>query len=242
MPKLLKTQLLPTISGIKDPDTKQWAEKLNATLEEIFRRIAVRVEDSLWGDIPGGNYVTIDSTTGHIDLFGQATVWEDIQTSLIGRQLQSVAGKVDYNWDENSITFASGGDIAVANDRVNWSIQLRHRTKASSDVYPHIHFEQVTSNDVTFTLKYRLQANGSAKTSDWTTITANVADDTVFTYSAGTLNQILKFPAITVGSGISDVLQFQMARTDATAGDVEVTFVDCHFEADDLGSNTEYTK
>ncbi|UCH51648.1 MAG: hypothetical protein JSV54_02515 [Chloroflexota bacterium] len=40
MAKLLRTQLFPACSGIKEPATKTWAEKLTVFLDETFRRVA----------------------------------------------------------------------------------------------------------------------------------------------------------------------------------------------------------
>jgi len=40
MSKLLKTQLFPATTGIKDPSTKAWAEKLITFLDDIFRKVA----------------------------------------------------------------------------------------------------------------------------------------------------------------------------------------------------------
>jgi hypothetical protein len=38
--KLLRTQLFPTTSGIKDEATKSWAEKFTSFLDDTFRKIA----------------------------------------------------------------------------------------------------------------------------------------------------------------------------------------------------------
>ena len=58
---------------------------------------------------------------GHPNKKGEATVWDDIQGNLIGRNLSSVAGKVDYDWAENAITFQSGVSISTQNDVINFN-------------------------------------------------------------------------------------------------------------------------
>lgn len=176
-------------------------------------------------------------------LIGQATMWDDIVNSLIGRQLQSTAGKVDYNWADNCITFESGGSISNLNDIVNWNQQFPHAARKDSSIYPHIHLEQTSTNKIIYTLKYRIQVNGAAKTTDWQTVTCNTTDNAVFPYVSGTINQIIAFPAISMlNAGLSATVQFQMTRTDSTAGDSNVTFVDCHVEYDSLGSRQAYVK
>jgi len=194
------------------------------------------------GDIAGGNYFKIKNT-GKIEFESNATVWDDIQTSLIGRQLSSTAGKVDYNWTENTITMAKGGNIATTNDRLIWNIQLSHSTKVDSNFNLHIHFEQPNSSTYEFTCQYRIQNNGSAKTTTWTTITCDSATDNIYTYVSGTLNQLVSFPSIDLtGVGISGVIQFRLVRDDTINNDIEVTFVDGHYEKSDVGSESEFVK
>jgi len=51
LPKFLRTQLFPAVSGIKDlAGIKQWAEKLTTFLDSTFRKVA---------DIPFNNSETI---------------------------------------------------------------------------------------------------------------------------------------------------------------------------------------
>lgn len=194
------------------------------------------------GDISGGNYLQIEQD-GTAQANNDATAWEDIQSSLIGKRLSSTSGKVDYNYDENTITFQPGGSMGTANDRVAWNIQMPHATKTDSTLRPHIHFEQVSSDKIEFSARYRIQVNGQAKTTAWTTITCDTDNNTLYTYVAGTLNQIVIFDAIDLtDAGLSAVVEFQMVRDDATADDIEVTFVDSHYERDTAGSRTEYSK
>jgi len=190
----------------------------------------------------GANRTKIEAD-GTLTFEGDATVWDDIVGSLIGKTLSSTAGKVDYNWAENSITFASGGDIDVANDVINFNVQIPHASKVDSAIDLHMHWEQVDSTAREFTIRHRVQNNGSAKTTDWTENIVSTQADDKFTYTSGTLNQISDLVQISMtGIGISAVVQFQIARTDAVAGDIEVTFVDMHVEKDTLGSREEYVK
>lgn len=195
------------------------------------------------GDIGGGNYIEIEAD-GSLVAKGDATMFDDLVGSLIGRQLSSAAGKVDYNWSENSITMQSGGSITTINDLLIFNYQYPHACIITGCMCLHIHWEQVNTNKIEWTIDYRIQSNNAVKTTSWTRLTANSDDDSVFTYpGSGTFNQIVELGHIDMtGAGISATVQFRIARTDVTGGNIEATFVDAHVERDALGSRTEYTK
>jgi len=190
------------------------------------------------------------TTDGTVRLSGNATAWKDMVGNLLGQRLNSTSGKVDYDWDDNCLTFNSGGSLAVAADRVQWNQQIDHQYKVGEVTFkPHVHyFQAVSSGAITpfvLSLQYRLQRNGSAKTTDWTTITCTSGTDDIYDYSASeddTYCQIAVFDDIEVECGLSDTLQFRMARTDSETGDMQVYFVDLHGEVDSFGSDTQYGK
>lgn len=174
---------------------------------------------------------------------GGATVWDDIVGSLIGQRLSSTVGGVDYNWTENTVTFQSAGDITDEADRVGMNIQIPHAAIVDGSIDLHVHWEQTDAVAREFTIKHRIQNNGSAKNTTWVTTVVSTQADDKFTYVSGTLNQISDLVDIDLtGIGISSVVQFQIARTDSVAGDIEVTFIDVHAEMDTLGSRAEYVK
>ena len=45
-----------------------------------------------------------------------------------------------------------------------------------------------------------------------------------------------------VGIGYLSTVQFRLARTDSTSGDILAVFVDAHVERDTVGSRTEFVK
>lgn len=189
-----------------------------------------------------GNYSKFEQD-GTMQAMGDATVWDDIVQSLIGQRLFSVVGKVDYNYDNNSITMQSAGSMAQANDRIIFNLEKRHGLKTASTFKLHAHWEQVSANKIEWTTDYRIQQNGTAKTTSWTRLTANSTDNSAFAYSAGTLNQITELADIDLSTaGLSATVNFRIVRDDSTAGDIEVVFIDAHAEWDMLGSRTEYTK
>ena len=198
------------------------------------------------------NNATVDSTLGK-RYSGTTTVWKDMIMDLFGRRLYSAVGTVDYDYDENAIVFSPSGSISDRNDRVGGNQEIYHEMKVGTSIsfYPHIHWWQQVTTGVefaaTFTIRYRLQDNGSGKTTSWTTftITSGGSDD-VFDFSGeadGLYNQITASSSpITLNCGISDTIQIQMTRTDANAGDVSVYFFDLHGEVDSDGSDEMLTK
>jgi len=215
---------------------------LNTYKQEIDAAGNAVIVTAEMGDKDGGNYTEVEAD-GTTQAKGDATCWDDVVISLIGRRLYTNQGTVDYNYSENAIVFSDGGDIDDDNDCVIWNLQLPHAAKIDSSCYPHIHFEQTSSDNVEFTVRYRIQDNGATKTTAWTTLTADVANDSVFEYTSGTLNQIMQLAAINLtGCAISSTIQFRMTRTDSEGGTVNVTFTDTHFEFDMLGSRQQYVK
>lgn len=174
---------------------------------------------------------------------GDATVWDDVIGSLIAKKLTAVTGKVDYNWDEITITFEPNGDIDTEADVLFFNVQIPHAQRVNSPLDLHIHWEQDSAVDRDLEIHYRIQHNGQLKTTTWTEATVSLLDDTKFTYTSGTLNQISDLIHIpSTGIGISAVVQFKIARTDNNAGDLEATFIDIHVEKDTIGSRSEYVK
>ena len=172
--------------------------------------------------------------------------WLDIVKSVVGKQLSLAAGTADNNYDEISITFNPNGSITNLNDVVGANFELNHFINMLGLFKLHIHWWQVSSNDVVFTFKYRVQKNGQAKTTAWTdgSYTVNSGGE-VFTYSADTLNQIsllLTLDLASIGVSVSDIVQVKLTRSDATAGDVDVVMLDAHVQQDGAGSLTEYSK
>ncbi|MHA1447970.1 MAG: hypothetical protein ACTSP4_00920 [Candidatus Hodarchaeales archaeon] len=171
--------------------------------------------------------------------------WDDLVGSLIARRLESTSGKLQYNYTENSITMESSGSIGNNTDRLIFNFQKPHGMSDNETMNLHVHWEQVTTNKIEFTLQYRVQSNNAVKNTTWTTVIRNSDDNSAFTYpGSGTFNQITKLAEIDLSSAsISSTIQFRLARTDSTSGDIEATFVDAHIPYDqDRGSRQEYIK
>ena len=181
------------------------------------------------------------------------TVWKDMVADLFWRTLNSTAWKVDYDWNENAIIFQPNGVITNSADRVGGNLEINHEFKVGTDILfkPHIHRFQTVTSWVAFagtiTCRYRLQRNNATKTTARTTITCNtgVGWDDIYDFTGEadwTYNQLSRFDDIVVTCWVSDTIQFQMARTDANAGDMSIYFIDLHWAVDSDGSDNETEK
>lgn len=220
----------------------------------VYRKMLAEVggdRSKGWVSGIGSDSIAVDELTvtgdlvmsgGTLIFTGDSTVWDDIQTSLIGRRLASTSGTVTYDYAENTVVFAPSGSITNTNDTVVFNLQLPHGTKIPSTMQLHMHYEQDTATSRTMTVRYRIQNNGSAKTATWTTTTA-VTTNSAFPYTSGTLNNILPLASIDLtGASLSAVVQVQMTRTDSNTGNLHALFVDAHIEKDQIGSDEEYVK
>ena len=195
------------------------------------------------GNHAAGNYTEVD-TDGTLRFVGQATVWQELKTNLFGKNVSSALGKVDFDWDENCVVFASGGDIDSASDRVqaNWQWPRFFATGTSIQIAPHFQWWQDSTTAFELTLRYRVQKTGSAKTDTWTDVTYTVGSGGErFAYSSGVLNQTSEFAPITIDVDITDTIQFMLARTDSLSGDLRMTFFGINGEVVRLGSTDKWS-
>ena len=172
--------------------------------------------------------------------------FDDLAGSISGIQLDTTRGKVDVEWGESSFKFEPSGSLATTRDRVQLNLQKMHSVKKDSSLRMHIHWEQSSTDAVVWSMQYRIQGNGAAKTTAWSTpenFPVATASNNVFTYTSGTLNQITKLSVIDWSDEmISSTVQIRLARTDSVAGNVFATFIDGHVLYDQHGSNDEYSK
>jgi len=205
-------------------------------------QIAANTEDGIiTGDATDN--VDINKTQG-LRYKGTSTVWKDMIGDLFGKRLLSTAGKVDYDFANNCIDFASGGSIGTANDRIGANVEINHEMMVGSSIvfYPHIHWFQEV---VTHTPRNSYGIN--LTTPAWNTLTMTNGSDSIFdtTNLSGEeyMGQITRSNApITVDCGLSDTFQFQVARTDSLGGTMKVFFLDEHGAVDSDGSDEEITK
>jgi len=175
-------------------------------------------------------------------------VWDDLLGSLVARRLETTTGRLQYNFENNSIIMQNGGDPTKKADRLIFNYQVPHRmllgVPGTSEFRLHLHWEQETSNKIEFQVDYRIQNNGSAKITAWTTVLSDSDNDSIFPYVGGTMNQLTRLATVDLSGAdvnLSSTVQFRVTRTDVTTGDVQAVFVDAHFPIYSLGSREEFS-
>jgi hypothetical protein len=183
------------------------------------------------------------------------TYFDDLQYQMVGQKLTSPSAHIKYGTNGDYILFAKTCDWN--DDWLTMVIQMSHRWKTGSVIYPHLHWVQTAAAMPNLLIAYRWNVNGAAtNAAAWTNI---IHSANVYTWSTGSLNQITKFGSITppVGAGLSDLVHIKIFRDVAnestlfTGGaendgnvqdDVAASSFDLHFEIDQAGSDEEYVK
>lgn len=222
-------------------------ETLNGV--RVVRARAVYSQVAYFGDY-SDNYAEFEDD-GTLRFVGDATTWRDELGPLTGSRLESPGSDIVQNLAEGTITFEASARYPT--DYLVYTLQINHDWLVQSVCEFHIHWWQANAEAANWLVGYRWQVNGAAKTVAWTEIPLTTA---LFTYTAGTLNQIsdgastITPPA---GAMLSDIFQVRLYRdyTNAstlfagaeTSGlDVEAMSADMHRRSDTLGSRTEYSK
>jgi hypothetical protein len=178
---------------------------------------------------------------------GAATTFDDRIGDALSLKVSGVG--ISTNAAEGTQDFAVTANLS---DYLYSNLQITHRWKIDSTIYPHLHFFQTVAGAPNFLLEYRWQSNDAAKTTAWTRLLINTL---VFTYTSGALNQIARTASGITASGknLSDIIQFRLYRdnanssglfagVDPVAATVGIMSFDTHFELDTLGSRQQYTK
>jgi hypothetical protein len=185
-------------------------------------------------DLSNGSFPWYDSTTGK---FEYGVRWEDLRFPFTQSKLGSSL-KPDFDQTNVGLLFPESVSTEVA----YMNAQMQHSYKIGSDIYPHIHWVQVSSDFPTWKMDYRWYEVGGDPTVAFTTVQVTTG---IITYTSGSIHQISSFPAIT-GSAISlvsSMLDIKIYRDDGNVtGDVLGKEFDIHYQIDTIGSETAAAK
>ena len=170
-----------------------------------------------------------------------ATAWDDLRAPFTQAK-QGSNLKPDFDETNVGLLFPQNDDTEIA----FIIFQLPHSYKLGSDISPHIHWQQMNSNDVVWKFDYKWFDIGDAVPANFTTVTES-AD--IITYTSGNLHQMTEFPNLDGSgiSGVSSILLVKVYRDDnvdggAGGGDALAFEFDIHYQIDSLGSFSEYAK
>lgn len=177
-------------------------------------------------------------------------VWDDLRFPFVGRNIDTAAGFIDYDYTDLGVTFAVNARYAQT-EQVSMVVQLPHSWKEGSVLVPHIHWIQSAAAVPNFMIEYRAYNNGEAPPVVWQQA---VLDHHAFDYVSGSLAQISSFPMIDMTdlriSCLVDVKFFRdsanasglFAGVDPLVAGSLVKEFDIHYQIDALGSELEFIK
>lgn len=162
--------------------------------------------------------------------------WEDLRFPATTAK-QGNTNKPDFDYTDMVLLYPDDQDST--NELTYHNAQLPHDVDTSQLLYPHIHWIQESSDTVAFRCKWRAWDLGAAATS-W--VYGSTTSSEEFTYTSGTIHQILSFEAIDLtGYTESTMIQVQIYRVDdggtgALTGDCKVLEFDIHYARNKMGT------
>lgn len=137
-----------------------------------------------------------DHIVGGWQIYG-TPAWEDVRFPLIGRNLDTSSGRIDYNYTELGVDFAANSRYA-STEQLSFIVQIPHGAETGSNIRPHLHWMQNANNTPNFIIEYRAYELGDTApaftVAKWT--------ENAIAYTSGTIQQNTGFPEIDM-SGIS---------------------------------------
>jgi hypothetical protein len=135
-------------------------------------------------------------------------------------------------------------------NEVFFEVQISHKYKEGSTIYPHVHWQPLSSAATATRVRWGLEYiwRNVGETAPLTTTTIYTTDLMPNENLIGFRHYISEFDAITgTGKTISSMLTCRLFRDGANAaddfaGEAGLLEFDIHIEIDSLGSNEEYTK
>lgn len=244
--KFFSHDVLNGLSGLYVSGVSNLVGNLNVSGNTVISQ-ELRVGSGAYiGDGGVANYVKINQS-GHLSMSGYARPWRDELIPVLSFQKQGAEITIDSS--ECVVVFQNNTKI---DDFMYTNVQLNHDKDLSTPIYPHLHYWQSEANVPHWVIQYRWQVNGAAKNTTWTT---RRWSSLVYTYTAGTLNQIVNFSGIVPpsGTGVSDIIQFRIIRdnenqstlftgNDPVAGSVYLMAADFHIQLNSIGSDEQWIK
>lgn len=181
--------------------------------------------------------------------------WDDLRFPFTGSNIDVNNGRLDYDYFNGGIKFQA--NARYPEEPVSMVCQLPHAWKEESDIHPHFHWIQQSSNIPNWLIAYKILKKNTTITleTNFNNYTLLTPSEHKFTYTSGNLEQITEFDAIDMTDvSLSDIIHFVMFRDSSNASAefagsdpsslVEIAHeFDIHFQTDfPGGSRQEYIK
>ena len=202
------------------------------------------------GDLSGGNKTVVEAD-GTIRFDGDATVWDDYVTPLTralfgGSSNDPTLTKIA---DDGAGSAGVWGFVFSDGDEVLATVQMPHRWKEGSTIYPHIHLFAMTDVDPTDNFDLEIEYWWSDINEDFPANTTLVNTEHETGVNSQYKHQLADLTAAGIdGSGhtLSSVLMIRIERVAAAAdnyaGGICIMDFDVHYEIDTIGSRVIASK
>lgn len=173
---------------------------------------------------------------GDLTLLGTATVWDDVRVSVDNVRLGSSRQPTPTAYRGGLVLAFSKQTQAVNEEIVYFSVQLPHRRKDGSTLYPHVHW--TTSNNNAGVVRWKITYSWANIGAAFPVETPDTAQDAnpgqdVHIYSEFT-------PIVGTGKTASSMLICSLSRNSSNAADTYASAaylleIDFHYEIDKMG-------
>lgn len=191
----------------------------------------------------GTDYYDIEVHNGNMDIIDAELArlaenrYDDIVFEFTPTRVNPTTSRPDFDFTNIGLLFPRNDP----SEAIFITVQLPHKWKEGSTIYPHIHVVQARNEQAVFTMEYKWYNIGEEIPSVWQSYTMNqYASD----YVSGSISQII-FGAGIDGTGkqISSILKIKLFRSDNVyVGDILADQFDIHILVDGLGSQSQYDK
>jgi hypothetical protein len=187
-----------------------------------------------------------------IGLFDGDSVWDDDLFMLIGSRIDINAGRLDYNYNNKTITFDDNCNINNNTHKLHFSYELSHKYKLDGKVHLHLHWLQETLQKPNWLYRWRIWKNGE-DVGLWNNSAIEI--DELQYSGTGRMIQISHNGFIDLAPfdlKPSDFFEVELCRdcnndsglfagNDPIAGKVEAKAFAPHFQINKLGTKTEFS-
>lgn len=196
------------------------------------------------GDVSANFSVGADGT---LRLLGSATAFDDLLTSANATRTGVVAPTTGVGFRGNN-NFYHQTFVHTQADEWQFDVQMPHRAKEGSDLFPHVHFSPNTTSVGNQAVQYKLEfyaANVNAQfpaSPSTYTMTKTWSGDKIWYHLIAGGAAALTIPDWT----LSCILKCRLYRDNTVANNfaapVSTVYFDIHTEVDGFGSADEYAK
>ena len=216
-------------------------KKVRENAYSTYQYLKDLIDSCTFQDVDGKITVNGITTSGETPLLMEDTVWDDIRAPFTQIK-RGALDKPDFDYTNIGLLFPQNDDAEI----IYIIFQMPHNYKLGTDIYPHIHWQQMNANDVVWKLEYKWSIPNALVPGAFTAVTATTR---LYTWAADNLHQYDGWAAISGAAitKISSVLLFKVFRDDnvdagAGGGDALAFEFDLHYEMDTLGSKSEFIK